>query len=58
MALISDSSTTISGYHFNEARGQIENRADDMVLAAEKELRDTQQRTSTKLLFTVLWEVQ
>lgn len=30
-----------NNHHFNEARGQLENWADDMVLAAEKELRDT-----------------
>jgi len=30
--------------HFNEARGQLEKWADDMVLAAEKELRDTKEQ--------------
>ena len=33
-----------NNHHFNEARGQLENWADDMVLAAEKELRDTKEQ--------------
>ena len=33
-----------NNHHFNEARGQLEKWADDMVLAAEKELRDTKEQ--------------
>jgi hypothetical protein len=33
-----------NNHHFNEARGQLEKWADDMVLAAEKELHDTKEQ--------------
>jgi len=33
-----------NNHHFNEARGQLEKWADDMVMAAEKELRDTKEQ--------------
>ncbi len=45
--------------HFNDARAKLEKWADDMVLAAEKALKDKRRlaQTGTDRLFTIQWAV-